>query len=437
VKQTVQPRQDSASNYYFSVKPLSVVFVLLVMAAVLLISESLEIKLVSVLHADSLASHLLVHFFCDLVALILGGLIIWLPVRRRQLSQRLMAEAVRQSDDRYRTLVESLDVGVALFDADCRPVMINQAMRELGCVEGAGNQGDACYRYLFARDTPCSGCLAEQALTTRSCGQFELKVEDEASAAPRYLKIRTIPTQGESERADGFIEVVEDITRERQAQFEIQELSRRLNEADEQEHKLLAQELHDQCGQVLAAVQFKIEFLKSRLARDNPEMRAEFDQVTTLVAGIGDNIREVASRLRPPILDESGLLATLEWQARLTRNQNPGLEVDLDLDELPMSLPADIENTVYRVVQEALINITRHAGADQVGIELKCDGSRLGLRVVDNGCGFDVDAIMEAGPSEHIGLRGIKERVQSHQGQLLVDSLPGRGTRLTVSLPIF
>lgn len=419
-----------------SIKPLSVLFVLLIMAAVLVVSEILEIQTIAALQITSLGPHLLIHFGADFVGLLVGATLLYLPVRKRQLAQQQLAASVVLSENRYRSLVESLDVGIALFDADCRPLMVNRAMRDLGCVEtGRGN--DVCYRYLFARSTPCSGCLAEQVLASRQSGQFELTVEASEDAPPRYLKIKTIPTLTGGERADGFIEVVEDVTAEREAQLEIQELSRRLTEADEEEHKALAKELHDQCGQVLAAVQFKIEYLKNSLGRDKPELLAEFDQVCSLVSGIGDDIRNVSSRLRPPILDESGLAATLEWLARLARNQNRGLDIDIDLGELPQTLPADIENTVYRVAHEALANITRHAHADQVGIELRCDGSEIFLQIVDNGCGFDVVKVLAPGQMAGIGLRGMQERVQAHRGQLQVDSFPGRGTRITVTLPVF
>lgn len=419
-----------------SIKPLSVVFMLVVMAAVLLVSELVELRAIAAWQVTSLGAHLLIHFGSDFVALLIGAGILYLPIRKRQQAQQQLAAAVILSENRYRTLVESLDVGVALIDADRRPLMVNQAMRDLGCVAGA-TDNDVCYRFLFGRDTPCSGCLADQVLASRTSEQFELNIEETESTPWRCLKIKTIPTPGGGDRADGFIEVVEDVTSERQAQREIQELSRRLTEAAEEERKLLAQELHDQCGQVLAAVQFKIEFLKSRLAADNPELQGEFDRVGQLVAGVGEDIRQVTSRLRPPILDESGLAETLEWLTRLTLEQNPGLEIDLDLQDLPQTLPADLETTIYRVVQEALANVSRHAGADQVGIELRCDGTSLSLQIVDNGCGFETETVLGPDFVHCIGLRGMQKRIRAHEGVFKIDSRIGRGTRITAILPVY
>jgi signal transduction histidine kinase/PAS domain-containing protein len=204
---------------------------------------------------------------------------------------------------------------------------------------------------------------------------------------------------------------------------ELRTLSRKLIEAQEQERRAIARELHDDFGQVLTALRLSIQ----RRSSDASENLA-------LVDGAIARMRDLAQDLRPPQLDALGLEACLRWYA--TREaERAGLSLTLAIEPLPTAPPAAVAITCFRVVQEALTNVIRHARARHVGIELRARGDQLELVVADDGGGFDVaEARHRAVRGESQGLLGMEERVSLLAGELRIDSAPGRGTTLRAHL---
>jgi len=187
----------------------------------------------------------------------------------------------------------------------------------------------------------------------------------------------------------------------------------------------VARELHDDFGQVLTA-------LRLNLQRRNP---AEGENIA-LVDGAIARMRDLAQDLRPPQLDELGLEASLRWYVE-RESTRAGLQLDLDLQLLPSApLPA-VATTAFRVVQEALTNVIRHARARRVRIALGPVDGHLELSVGDDGAGFDVaDARRRAVRGGSQGLLGMQERVVLAGGNLHIDSAPGHGTTVEAWLPL-
>lgn len=206
---------------------------------------------------------------------------------------------------------------------------------------------------------------------------------------------------------------------------ELRTLSRKLIEAQEQERRAIARELHDDFGQVLTALRLSIQ----RRSSDASENLA-------LVDGAIARMRDLAQDLRPPQLDALGLEACLRWYA--TREaERAGLSLTLAIEPLPTAPPAAVAITCFRVVQEALTNVIRHARARHVTIELRARGDQLELVVADDGAGFDAaGARHRAVRGESQGLLGMEERVSLLAGELRIDSAPGRGTAVRVRLPL-
>jgi signal transduction histidine kinase len=214
-----------------------------------------------------------------------------------------------------------------------------------------------------------------------------------------------------------------------QARSEQKELSARLVAAQETERKALSRELHDAVGQSLSAVLMELRNLTAMLPPQLPELGAHAATIRRLVEGAVDMVRNMALVLRPSMLDDLGLVAALQWQARET-GRRTGMLVHVAAEELPEDLPDEHRTCIYRVVQEALTNCARHSGARSVSITLRREDGGIGLAVQDDGHGF------RAAQEKGLGLLGIQERVNHLGGSLRLASEPGRGTLLVIELPL-
>jgi len=206
---------------------------------------------------------------------------------------------------------------------------------------------------------------------------------------------------------------------------QLQALSRKLIEAQEAERRAVARELHDDFGQVLTALKLNLQ-------------RHEGDQAESiaLVDGAIERMRDLAQDLRPPLLDELGLEASLRWFVE-REARRAGLEFHLGLAPLERRPPPSLETTCFRVAQEALTNVIRHAQARRVEVELRAEGDQLQLTVRDEGKGFDVAAARKrAARGGSQGLLSMQERVALAGGELEIDSAKDRGTTVRARLPL-
>ena len=204
--------------------------------------------------------------------------------------------------------------------------------------------------------------------------------------------------------------------------------------AQEEERRRLARDLHDEVNQALTAILLRLE----ALAQDSPEVNLEeMTELKRLVNQAMEELLNLARQLRPSALDDHGLMPAVEAQLKRF-SARTGVEVTLSPEGDPNSLPEDVQTAVYRILQEALANVGRHAGATAVAVEIEADDQRLELRVRDDGEGFDPLAVAHGsnggGPGAGLGLSGMAERARLAGGELDVRSAPGGGT--TVSLRI-
>ena len=209
---------------------------------------------------------------------------------------------------------------------------------------------------------------------------------------------------------------------------ELTELARHQENTREDERARLARDLHDELGALLTAAKLDLARMRPRVSESLPELLPRIaHMVETLNSGIALK-RRIIEDLRPSTLDNLGLLPALEVLCRDAADRL-GLPVIVDLQ--PVRLTASAELTVFRMVQESLNNIAKHAGASEVRVSLHDQGRRALVQVRDNGVGFEPGAM---GHARH-GLIGMRYRVQAEQGQLTVESAPGQGATLRVDLP--
>ena len=211
----------------------------------------------------------------------------------------------------------------------------------------------------------------------------------------------------------------------------VQALAGRVREAEEAERRRLARDLHDDFGQRLTALRMKLQ-----LSRLRPDQRiAAIDDCVAISEELLHDVRAFARGLRPPLLDEVGLGPALQAlvDAHVDRQ---AFVVTVDVPEQLPRLPPSIELAAYRVVQEALANVLRHAAASRLSLAAGRDGGDLAVWVIDDGRGFDPVQGAGASPGEHLGLVSMRERAEFAGGSLEVDSEPGRGTRVCLRIPL-
>lgn len=201
----------------------------------------------------------------------------------------------------------------------------------------------------------------------------------------------------------------------------LQALSSQLLRVQEDERRALAQELHDQIGQLLTGLRFQLE--AAREAAPSPPLKEALEVTAELLR----SVRALTLQLRPRMLDDLGLKPALEWQTQLFQGQT-GINVELDLTLPETRLSSELETTVFRMVQEALTNIARHSGANAAVVTVTADDHALQVEIADRGRGFDAAAALARRDS--LGLAGLAERVHLAGGAFEIFSQTGQGTRL-------
>ncbi len=222
--------------------------------------------------------------------------------------------------------------------------------------------------------------------------------------------------------------VVRDIDAEVRLEEERQRLVTRVVEAQEAERHRVSRELHDALGQSLTNLAVRLRSLEERVA--DPAVLAELAELRALTRATTGETSRLAHRLRPPALEELGLTAALQGLFSLTREA--GLGVRAHLRGLDSALPAPVETAVYRIVQEALTNVQRHAGATVATVLLNTSGGEVVVVVEDDGQGIDTPE----GRRDGLGLQGIRDRARLLSGTMELESHPGAGTTLQVRLPL-
>lgn len=228
--------------------------------------------------------------------------------------------------------------------------------------------------------------------------------------------------------ADAFNQMLEQLAQDAR---EMQQLSRQILQAQEDERYRLARELHDEAAQSLTSLLVHIRLLER--AKDPVEAQHHVQELRELTARALEDVRRVALDLRPTILDDLGLAAALEWRVD-EFNKLEGVRATITVTDLDRRLPRETELVLYRVGQEALSNVSRHAAASEVKVTLRRDERHCVLEVADNGKGFD-PLWVNPQTGHGLGLVGMRERVAMVGGELEVTSRPGAGARITARVP--
>ena len=213
-----------------------------------------------------------------------------------------------------------------------------------------------------------------------------------------------------------------------QAREELHRLSARLVEVQEEERRNLSRELHDEIGQSMSALLVELGNLASALPPENAALNNRVQALKRLAENNVVVLRNLSLLLRPSMLDDLGLVPALKWQAREVARRT-GLKVKVEAEDAADDLPDEYRTCIFRVVQEALHNVSRHAKADHVRIAVRRGDEGVSVRIYDNGSGFH--------PREKgMGILGMEERVRHLRGSFRIESQAGQGTTIAVDLPL-
>ncbi len=265
------------------------------------------------------------------------------------------------------------------------------------------------------------------------------------------------PIKNEQGVITHFVGVKEDITERKQAEealrkahevlekrvaertAELRQVSSRLLDAHEEERKLIALDLHDGIGQSLSAIKFRVESILQEMKGEDigGNCAMSLQTVIPMVQEAFEEVRRVTRNLRPPVLDDLGILATISWFCREFESTFKGISIAKRIDVREDDVPDAIKIVIFRILQEALNNIGKHSNADHVELSLKKQDHNLVLMVEDNGTGFDLaspesDKRTVAG----LGLAGMKERAALSGGTVSIESRPGNGTTICAAWPV-
>lgn len=347
---------------------------------------------------------------------------------------RLYSDALRARED-LEAWLNSMVAPVMISDTDCTIQFLNQAAQQkLGCTTG-----EKCWRAL-GKDGRCVDCPVERYLggnrDTFHRGDHIEAREYEITTAPLLH-----PDGGLS-----LITVLRDITEHQEAERDLRNsrqqlrnLAAHLQSVREEERKNIARELHDELGQALTALKFDLSWLGKELAEKSGNYPGKKEgPLTTRVQAMEDlmdttveKVRMVSAELRPGILDDFGLAAAIEWQAdEFQRRTGVICQISLDGN---MTLDDATCTALFRILQETLTNVARHAQAANVNVSLLEESGAAVLQISDDGKGITEEQISSPGS---LGLLGIRERAHALQGEVAFTGVQGRGTTVRATIPL-
>jgi signal transduction histidine kinase len=215
-----------------------------------------------------------------------------------------------------------------------------------------------------------------------------------------------------------------------QSHLQLRKLTSHLQKIREEERKFIAREIHDELGQLITALKIDIGFTNKKIKQALPQLSNRLEETMQLTDKLIKKIRRISTSLRPSLLDDIGLIAAIEWECKELQLKS-GITCIFEKEEVEMSLSAEQKTNLYRIFQESITNIIRHANASFIKIKLQKKNKRIYLHVEDNGKGFDFNNQIKT-----LGILGMKERVTALNGEFILKTALQQGTIIVVKIPV-
>jgi two-component system sensor histidine kinase UhpB len=360
--------------------------------------------------------------------------------QRRKEQEAQATLALSASEERRRLTIDAAEMGVFSWNSATGEVIVSARAQEMLHLQPAGSVGD--------RSLPFGDLL--ESIDPADRELFETSFLQCRSGKATVADFRTAPPDGRWLRASGRLSrlgdppftvvfsVLIDIHETKRAELERQKLLRRLGEAEENERRRIARELHDQVGQAVTGLLFGLKNLEQSPGdiQAHTSRLEKLHWLQSLASAIGRDVHQIAADLRPTALDDLGLYKALEafcteWSRRF------GINIDLQVLGDIRRPASDVEIAVYRAIQESLTNVAKHASARNISIVLDRRQHELRIIVEDDGHGFDTQELTRPEfKNSKLGLSVIEERLALLGGSLAIESEPSRGTTLFMMVPL-
>ena len=347
---------------------------------------------------------------------------------RKRIEQALMV-----SEARYRAVVEDQTEVISRYLPDGTFTFVNDVYCRLFGTPGEELIGSRWQPVAMAADIP----LIEERLRSLAPDNPVVVIESRVRVASGDVRWMQFVNRGYFDHEGKLVEtqsVGRDITDRKLAEESLRLYARRLVEIDEELRRTLAAELHDEIGRDLTALGISVAIIEgSLLEGENKKMSERLEDMRSMLESVSRTIRGMMSELRPPVLDDYGLPAALRWYCDVFALRT-GLAVELEIaDDFPRLAPTQ-ELALFRIAQEALGNVSKHAHARTVRVSLERTGVAVQMAVGDDGSGMDTGTVVNNQEQTHWGLTIMRERAQAIGGTLEIDTASGRGTTITVQL---
>jgi len=333
-------------------------------------------------------------------------------------------------------ILDAFPFYVMLVDEDHHILQANSAVQAQLGVAPQDIVGKYCPSVIHGLDKPIDACPLEEALKVNHA--VETEIFDANSR--RWIRSAIYPTRGST--ADGkriFFHMVTDITDRKEAEEQLKtsreqlrDLSLHLESIREEERTNSAREIHDELGQLLTALKIDISWVSKRVPQAEASLVEKIGTMYELVDKAIQTVKRISSELRPGLLDDLGLAAAIEWQAQELRKRT---DIDFEFRASPkeITLDRDRSTALFRICQEALTNVVRHANATRVKLSLQKKQGRILFRISDNGKGIEEKQLSDP---KAFGLIGMRERARAWGGEVKITGTPGKGTVVAVSIPL-
>jgi PAS domain S-box-containing protein len=366
-----------------------------------------------------------------------GRIVHVLQVTRDITEKVLVEKRLRVSEKRYRNLFNGVPVGLYRTTPNGKVIDANKALVKILGYPNRGTvlQASARESYINEKDRDLFQDIVEK---HGAIYGFETQLY-RYDGTPVWVAINARVVKNADETILYYEGSLTDITNRKRAEEELERskeqlrsLADHLQSVREQERTTIAREIHDELGQALTGLKMDLSWMAKRIPEDQPKLLQKLHSMSELTSTTLKTVQRISTELRPGLLDDLGLVAAIEWQTEEFENRT-GIRCTLTVDPEDIMIDEKRSTTVFRILQETLTNVARHAQATRVQVSLKEKMGSLTLRVTDNGKGIINEQIFDP---KSLGIVGIKERVHSWGGEVKISGRPGKGTTVVVRMPI-
>ena len=341
--------------------------------------------------------------------------------------------ALTEVDQIFQTAAD----GMRIVDSHFRVLSANDTFAKLVGVPKHEIIGRKCHEVFWGEKCETLGCPLTRVLNGDQYVEYDAdKVRPDGTLVPCIVS--ATPFRQPDGTIVGIVEDFKDISERKQAERELEEsgvklreLTAHLQSIREEERSRIAREIHDELGQVLTALSLDVRWLQKRLPAEPGELHEKTRSMAELITATVNSISRICSELRPAILDDVGLSAAIEWQSEEFASRT-GIACNIQTEPPEIKLSKELSVAIFRIFQETLTNIVRHAQASEVEVWLRLTPNDFSMRVSDDGIGMEV-----TGPQKmnSFGLLGVKERVREFGGELTLSTGDKGGACLDIVIP--